>query len=108
MQFVVVANPGARRRAGSGGVLPISSDGHLVVLAPLLFGSREAPPGMIDLSIVLHLGTLLSILVYYRQRILALLGKDRRTLGLIVLGTLPAVGVGLVMKLWFEPCSKAR
>jgi undecaprenyl-diphosphatase len=83
--------------------LPISSDGHLVVLTPLLFGGRQVPPEMLDVTIVLHIGTLGSILVYYWRRILALLGRDRRTLGLIVLGTLPAVGFGLVMKHWFEP-----
>ncbi|MDX1945318.1 MAG: undecaprenyl-diphosphate phosphatase [Pirellulaceae bacterium] len=83
--------------------LPISSSGHLVVLAPLLFGQRTAPEGMTDLSIVLHLGTLGSILVYYRQRIARLFAEDRRTLGLLIVGTLPAVVVGLPLKLWLEP-----
>lgn len=82
--------------------LPISSSGHLVVLAPLLFGQRTAPEGMTDLSIVLHLGTLGSILVYYRQRIARLFAEDRRTLGLLIVGTLPAVVVGLPLKLWLE------
>jgi undecaprenyl-diphosphatase len=83
--------------------LPISSDGHLVVLAPLLFSNSNKPPAdMTSLNITLHLGTLGSILVYYRQRITKLLIEDRRTIGLIVLGTIPAVIVGLPMKKWGE------
>ena len=78
--------------------LPISSSGHLVVLAAWL-GEAE---GISDLSIVLHLGTLLSILVYYRRRVLELLGPDRRVIGGLIVGTIPAVAVGLPLKLWFE------
>jgi len=76
--------------------LPISSDGHLVVVAPLLFGTTNAPPHMMDLTIVLHMGTLGSILVYYRQRVARLVGEDRRVFGLICLGTVPAVAVVLI------------
>ena len=82
--------------------LPISSDGHLVVIAPLLFGTTSAPPHMMDLTIVLHMGTLGSILVYYRQRIARLIGDDRRVFGLICLGTVPAVVVVLIGKILFE------
>jgi undecaprenyl-diphosphatase len=79
--------------------LPISSDGHLVVVAPLLFGGQSTPPEMLDLTIVLHLGTLGSILVYYHRRIARLLGEDRRVIPLLVVGTLPAVVLVLVCKL---------
>jgi undecaprenyl-diphosphatase len=82
--------------------LPISSSGHLVVLAPLLFGGRSTPPGMTDLNIVLHVGTLGSILAYYRRRIFRLIGEDRRAIGLILLGTVPAGVVGVTVKLFFE------
>jgi undecaprenyl pyrophosphate phosphatase UppP len=61
--------------------LPISSDGHLVLIAPLLFGSNAQPPEMLDLTIVLHLGTLGSILVFYRQRIARLCPARRRKCG---------------------------
>jgi undecaprenyl-diphosphatase len=64
-----------------------------------------------DLTIVLHLGTLGSILGYYRQRIFRLLGDDRRVLWLIVLGTVPAVVLVLVCKMVldevFEPILKS-
>jgi len=82
--------------------LPISSDGHLAVIEPLLWGHGSTPPNSMDLTIVLHLGTLGSILVHYRERILRLLGQDRRVLGLIVLGTIPAVVLVLACKLLFD------
>ncbi len=82
--------------------LPISSDGHLAVIAPLLFGSRTSPPGLLSVSIALHVGTLGSILVYYCKRIARLLTTDRRTLGLILVGTIPAGIVGVAIKLAAE------
>lgn len=77
--------------------LPISSDGHLAVITPLLFGGRT-PPESMDLTIGLHMGTLGSILVFYRQRILRLLGADRRVIPLLIVGTIPAVLLVLVAK----------
>lgn len=81
--------------------LPISSSGHLVLTEALL-GVNE---GGLLLEVTLHAGTLLAVLVYYRRRIGWMLtegarggeqGKDaRRWILWIVLGTLPAVIVGL-------------
>jgi undecaprenyl-diphosphatase len=78
--------------------LPISSDGHLVVVRPLLFPAGSAPQDAMDLTIVLHIGTLGSILVYYFRRIMRLLGEDRKVLWLLAVGTLPAVVLVLVCK----------
>jgi undecaprenyl-diphosphatase len=78
--------------------LPISSSGHLVVLESWLGISADVS----DLNIVLHAGTLLAILAVYRARILTMLLKDRRLLGLVVVGTIPAVIVGLGVKLFLE------
>lgn len=77
--------------------LPISSSGHLVILNNLLGGLGESA----TLVIILHAGTLGSILVVYWRRILDLLTRDRRVIGLMVIGTLPAVVVGLPIKEWF-------
>lgn len=82
--------------------LPVSSDGHLAIVEPWLFCPGASPPNSLDLTIVLHLGTLASILVYYRQRILRLLGEDRRVVGLILVGTVPAVLVVLGAKALFD------
>jgi undecaprenyl-diphosphatase len=81
--------------------LPISSDGHLVVARPLLFSAGSAPTNAMDLTIALHLGTLGSILVYYFRQIMQLVGKDRRVLGTLAVGTLPAVVVVLACKAAF-------
>jgi undecaprenyl-diphosphatase len=51
-----------------------------------------------DVNIVLHVGTLLSILVVYWRRVIRLLTKDRRTIGLLVIGTIPGVLVGVPVK----------
>ncbi|WP_153555933.1 undecaprenyl-diphosphate phosphatase [Roseimaritima sediminicola] len=82
--------------------LPISSSGHLVVLGALMGGQSESA----TLEIILHSGTLASILVVYWQRILALLRSDRRVIPLLVIGTLPAVVVGLTLKTQFEAMLK--
>lgn len=78
--------------------LPISSSGHLVVFESWLGISSDVS----DLNIVLHAGTLVAILVVYRRRIFEILTKDRRLLGLVIVGTVPAVIVGLGVKLFLE------
>ncbi len=79
--------------------LPISSDGHLALVEPLIWTSSSARPESMDLTIVLHLGTLGSILVYYRRRIMELLSSDRRVLWPLFVGTVPAVALVLASKL---------
>ncbi|HSQ37297.1 MAG TPA: undecaprenyl-diphosphate phosphatase, partial [Acidimicrobiia bacterium] len=49
--------------------LPISSSGHLV-LVPALFGFEEPS---LAASVMLHLGTLVAVLAYYRSDLLRLL-----------------------------------
>src|SRR5438132_7972801 len=82
--------------------LPVSSDGHLALIEPLIWHSSSPRPDSLDLTIVLHLGTLGSILLYFRRHVALLLGEDRRVLWLIGLGTLPAVGLVLTLKLAFD------
>lgn len=78
--------------------LPISSSGHLVVLGGLLQINDDS----VTLEIILHAGTLASILVVYWRRIWDLLQSDRRVVPLLVVGTLPAVVVGLILKTQFS------
>lgn len=88
--------------------LPISSSGHLVLAQALL--GVEAPG--VALEIVLHAGTLLAVVAYYRRdlvhlaagvlRFAATGGRDGRrdahyVLWLVV-GTIPVVVVGLLLK----------
>ncbi|MEZ4388439.1 MAG: undecaprenyl-diphosphate phosphatase [Candidatus Krumholzibacteriia bacterium] len=77
--------------------LPVSSSGHLVLLQSL-FGSHD---GDLFLDVVLHTGTLGSVLVVYRREILRLLRLDGPARGYVlslVVGTLPAVAVGFLLK----------
>lgn len=78
--------------------LPISSSGHLV-LGQELMGVRV--PG-VEFEIVVHLGTLVAVMVAFRQRVAVLLGglwrretRAWRYLTLLALATLPAAGLGL-------------
>lgn len=83
--------------------LPISSSGHLVVVPALLsaLGMQLDEPSLAT-SAVLHLGTLLAILVYFRADIARLIRfrtdqGGRHLWVLLVVGTLPAL-VGLPLE----------
>ena len=79
--------------------LPISSSGHLVISGELLnqFGGTSVPAESATMSIALHFGTLLSILVVYRKELVSVL-KDVRLLGMIILATIPVGVIGLLFK----------
>ncbi len=77
--------------------LPVSSSGHLVLLQNLM----RTHEGDLMLNVVLHTGTLVSVLAVYRRDILRLLRCDRAALMYVLalaVGTLPAVLVGLLLK----------
>ena len=79
--------------------LPISSSGHLVVCAALFeaCGYKQLP-NLLEVNVALHLGTLLAVVVFYWRRVWQLCGEDRRVVAMLVLGTIPAVVVGLPSK----------
>lgn len=74
--------------------LPISSSGHLVILGNWMRVNSESA----TVEIILHAGTLASILVVYWRRILDLLRADRRVIPLLVVGTIPAGVAGILIK----------
>jgi undecaprenyl-diphosphatase len=77
--------------------LPISSSGHLV-LVPALLG-REGPD--LATSAVLHLGTLIAVLAFFRRDVkdmVKLNARGRGLLRLLVIGTIPAAAIGLAAK----------
>ncbi len=78
--------------------LPISSSGHLVIAEELL---KFDTHGNLLFDVMLHLGTLASILIVYRQDIWKVL-HSRKLCMAVVVGTLPAVVVGLSLKEFFE------
>jgi undecaprenyl-diphosphatase len=77
--------------------LPISSSGHLVIVPAFLesLGMDVATPSL-AVSAVLHLGTLVAVLIYFRQDVMSVLRMRRDPAGrkialLVGIGTIPAV-----------------
>jgi undecaprenyl-diphosphatase len=87
--------------------LPISSSGHLI-LVPIFTGADDQGP-MIDIAV--HIGSLLAIVCYFFKDVWGLARGGFATIGIgkapeykklfwwIALGTIPAVAVGLSIKL---------
>ena len=83
--------------------LPISSTGHLY-LGRNLFNLNEA--GLL-LDTMLHIGTLLAVFVFYKDEFIKILKNPFGKLTwLLVIGTIPAVIVGLAFKDYFDGISK--
>ncbi|MCA9241691.1 MAG: undecaprenyl-diphosphate phosphatase [Planctomycetales bacterium] len=79
--------------------LPVSSSGHLVVTNALLEAWGRPPiENPLAVSIVLHLGTLLAVVVFYWRELLRLLTEDRRVIPLLLVGTIPAAVIGIPLK----------
>jgi undecaprenyl-diphosphatase len=90
--------------------LPVSSSGHLIVV-PFLAGWDDAFINSLAFSVMLHLGTLVALLVYFRADWVRLVpaglaaardrsfrdDEDRRLAGLLVASTIPAATVGLLL-----------
>jgi len=87
--------------------LPVSSSGHLI-LVPWLFGWKDPFIDSLAFTVMLHMGTLLALLVYFWREWLKLIpaglaairdrslagDPDRKMAWLIVVATIPAVLVG--------------
>ncbi|GAB4304974.1 MAG: undecaprenyl-diphosphate phosphatase [Candidatus Bipolaricaulota bacterium] len=80
--------------------LPVSSSGHLV-LARIALGV-DAPGASVEAAA--HLGTLLSLLLYFRRDLCSLAvgllrrGEERGYLGRLVVATLPVIVAGLLAR----------
>lgn len=72
--------------------LPVSSSGHLVIAQSFIPNFHQ--PGVL-FDALLHFGTLLAVVVYFRN---ALFSLDKKMLGLLALGTVPAGLVGFLFK----------
>ncbi|MGL4820570.1 MAG: undecaprenyl-diphosphate phosphatase, partial [Bacilli bacterium] len=83
--------------------LPISSTGHLYI-GRHLFGLDEAG---LFLDTMLHLGTLIALVAIYHEQLIAIVKNPFSKLSmLLVVGTIPAVVVGLALKDFFEEVSR--
>ncbi len=83
--------------------LPVSSSGHLVIV-PAFLGRLgiEVQAPTLAVSAVLHLGTLVAVLIYFRNDIAKVLKarsdpEGRTILKLVALGTVPAL-IGLPLR----------
>ena len=75
--------------------LPVSSSGHLLLLQKM-FGVTE---GAMFFTVMLHLATLVAVFVVYWETIVELIKKPiQKTVGLLVIGTIPAVVVAVLFK----------
>ena len=95
--------------------LPVSSSGHLVIV-PWLFGWDDAFITSLAFSVMLHLGTLVALLIYFREDWLRLVpaglstirdrsfrdDPDRKLAWLLVAATIPAAIVGFLFSDLFE------
>ena len=89
--------------------LPVSSSGHLIIV-PFLVGSDDAFITSLAFSVMLHLGTLVALLVYFRADWIRLVpaglaavrdrsfggDPDRRLAWLLIASTIPAAIVGVL------------
>ncbi|MFV0443179.1 MAG: undecaprenyl-diphosphate phosphatase [Planctomycetaceae bacterium] len=82
--------------------LPISSSGHLTILQELMGRKLET----VELNVVLHLGTLLSIVVVFWRDLLALVHQPRLVVAIVV-ATLPLLPMGLFLKDWLDTTFQA-
>jgi len=78
---------------------PISSSGHLVILHSI-FGFKTPE---IAFDVFLHIGTLLSVLIFFRKDIIAIVLKDRKLLYLLAWASVPTAIIGFLLK---DPAEK--
>lgn len=75
--------------------LPVSSSGHLLLLQKM-FGVTE---GAMFFTVMLHLATLVAVFVVYWETIVELIKKPiQKTVGLLIVATVPAVIVAVLFK----------
>jgi undecaprenyl-diphosphatase len=95
--------------------LPVSSSGHLILapylLGPYLPGMRDPFIMSLEFSVMLHIGTLVALLIYFRSDWLRLIpafvaavrqrsldgDPDRRLAALLAVATVPALVIGFLL-----------
>jgi undecaprenyl-diphosphatase len=87
--------------------LPVSSTGHLFLFGELLGFTADTATKALD--IVMQLGAVIAVVVFYREKLLVLvrgiLARDPSSLRLLValfVAFLPAAIAGLALHAWFE------
>jgi undecaprenyl-diphosphatase len=83
--------------------LPVSSSAHLILI-PYFFGW---PDQGLDFDIVLHLGTLTAILIYFRNELTKLINPFYSLTQNVILATIPVCIAGLLFKSHIEIYSRS-
>ena len=83
--------------------LPISSSGHLLIAQEVMNVNYQGNV----LEVATHLGTLLSIIVVFRNEIISLIAgiknkKNQYYVIYVIIGTIPAVAFGLLIKIFIQ------
>ena len=79
--------------------LPVSSSGHLVLIEKILNISQD----IVLFDLMLHLGTVLAVCVFYRKTLVKILKDPFGELSRkIIVACLPTIIIGLVFKDYFE------
>jgi undecaprenyl-diphosphatase len=90
--------------------LPVSSSGHLIIV-PYLLGIKDPFITSLEFSVILHIGTLIALLLYFRADWLRLVpaffatirdrslagDPDRRLALLLAIATIPAAIIGFLL-----------
>jgi len=76
--------------------LPVSSSGHLTIVQTLIPGFSQ--PGVL-FDVMLHFGTIVAVLVYFRKTIFKI---SLKYLGFLILASIPAAVFGFLFKHQFE------
>jgi len=84
--------------------LPVSSSAHLILVG--LLGEWQDQGLLIDIAA--HLGSLLAVIIYFRQDILSLLsGRQNQLLIQLIIATLPIVVAGLLFAGWVSDMGRS-
>ena len=79
--------------------LPVSSSAHLI-LAQNLFHLNG--PILLPFDVIVHIGTLTALFIYFAKDLLPLPKLSRRMWLLIIVANVPTAVIGLLLKKWME------
>ncbi len=85
---------------GIGEFLPISSSGHVVVGSAICDRWGYPIQEKLALNVGLHVGTMVAVLVFFRNRLLRVFLAEPKVVLLVLWASLPAGVVGLASKRW--------
>ena len=73
--------------------LPVSSSGHLVIAQSIIPNFKQ-PGVLFDVS--LHLATTFAVVIYFRKKLKTILFSDRKYIGFLIVGSIPAALIGIL------------